>query len=93
MVRFERSLRFGGLFVAACFSLTACGTGPERGSIQVVMTASGAPAVSVSPAFSIAGAAGDVSAVQEARKVRPDLSDDELLELAKAVHGLSRSDI
>ncbi len=32
-------------------------------------------------------------AVQEARKVRPDLSDDELLELAKAVHGLSRSGI
>ena len=25
-------------------------------------------------------------AVQEARKVRPNLSDDELLELAKAVH-------
>ncbi|MCH7603748.1 MAG: hypothetical protein IIB54_13375 [Planctomycetes bacterium] len=32
-------------------------------------------------------------AVQEARKVRPDLSDDELLELAKTVHGLSRSGI
>ena len=32
-------------------------------------------------------------AVQEARKVRPDLSDDELLELAKTVHGLSRSSI
>ncbi len=32
-------------------------------------------------------------AVQEARKVRPDLSDDELLELAKAVHGLSNSGV
>ncbi len=32
-------------------------------------------------------------AVQEARKVRPDLSDDELLELAKAVHGLSKSSV
>ncbi|MDP6574572.1 MAG: hypothetical protein QGI06_13800 [Rhodospirillales bacterium] len=32
-------------------------------------------------------------AVQEARKVRPDLGDDELFELAKAVYGLSRSDI
>ena len=32
-------------------------------------------------------------AVQEARKVRPDLGDDELLELAKTVHGLSRSGI
>ena len=32
-------------------------------------------------------------ALQEARKVRPDLSDDELLELAKEVHGLSRSGI
>ncbi len=32
-------------------------------------------------------------AVQEARKVRPDLSDDELLELAKSVHGLSRDSI
>ncbi len=32
-------------------------------------------------------------AVQETRKVRPDLSDDELLELAKAVHGLSRDSI
>jgi len=32
-------------------------------------------------------------AVQEARKVRPDLSDDELLELAKAVHGLSRDGV
>ena len=30
-------------------------------------------------------------AVQEARKIRPDLSDDELLELAKAAHGLSGS--
>ena len=29
-------------------------------------------------------------AVQEARKIRPDLSDDELLELAKTAHGLSR---
>ncbi len=32
-------------------------------------------------------------AVQEARKIRPDLSDDELLELAKAVHGLSKSGV
>ncbi len=32
-------------------------------------------------------------AVQEARKVQPDLSDDELLELAKAVHGLSKSGV
>ena len=32
-------------------------------------------------------------AVQEARKVRPDLSDDELFELAKAVYGLSRSGV
>jgi len=32
-------------------------------------------------------------AVQEARKVRPDFSDDELLELAKAVHGLSKSGV
>ncbi len=32
-------------------------------------------------------------AVQEARKVRPDLNDDELLESAKTVHGLSRSGI
>ena len=32
-------------------------------------------------------------AVQEARKVRPDLRDDELLELAKAVHGLSKSGV
>ena len=32
-------------------------------------------------------------AVQEARKVRPDLSDDELLELAKTVHELSRNGI
>ncbi len=32
-------------------------------------------------------------AVQEARKVRPDLSDDELLELAKVVHRLSRDSI
>jgi hypothetical protein len=32
-------------------------------------------------------------AVQEARKVRPDLSNDELLELAKEVYGLSRSGI
>jgi hypothetical protein len=32
-------------------------------------------------------------AVQEARKVRPDLSGNELLELAKAVHGLSRDSI
>ena len=32
-------------------------------------------------------------AVQEARKVRPDLSDDELLELAKTVHEFSRNGI
>ncbi len=32
-------------------------------------------------------------AVQEARKVRPGLSDDELLELAKAVNGLSGSGV
>ena len=32
-------------------------------------------------------------AVQEARKIRPDLSDDELLELVKAVHGLSRDGV
>jgi hypothetical protein len=31
--------------------------------------------------------------VQEARKVRPDFSADELLELAKAVHGLSKSGV
>jgi len=32
-------------------------------------------------------------AVQEARKVRPDHSDDELLELAKAAHGRSRDGV
>jgi hypothetical protein len=32
-------------------------------------------------------------AVQEVRKVRPGFSDDELLELAKAVHRLSRDSI
>ncbi len=32
-------------------------------------------------------------AVQESRTVRPDFSADELLELAKAVHGLSRDSI
>ena len=32
-------------------------------------------------------------AVQEARKVRPDLGDDELLEVAKTVHELSRSGV
>ena len=32
-------------------------------------------------------------AVQEARKVRPDLGDEELLELAKRAHGLSRDGI
>jgi len=31
-------------------------------------------------------------AVQEARKIRPGLSGDELLELAKAAHGLSERD-
>ena len=32
-------------------------------------------------------------AVQEARKARPDLRDDELLTLAKTVHGQSRDSI
>jgi hypothetical protein len=32
-------------------------------------------------------------AVQKARKVRPDLGDEELLELAKRAHGLSRDGI
>jgi hypothetical protein len=32
-------------------------------------------------------------AVQEARKVRPDLSDDELLELAKAAHERPRDGV
>ena len=60
MCRSGRSSGFGGLVAALWFGMTACGTGPETGSLQVVLTQGGSGSGSVAPAFAIYGTAGDV---------------------------------
>ena len=61
MRRIERSSGFGGLAVTLWMAVAGCGTGPETGNLQVLMTQNGSAAGSIAPAFAISGAAGDVS--------------------------------
>lgn len=60
-MRFARnSLQLTALLAGLSFGLVACGTGPETGTLQVVMTGGGSAATSVTPALSIGAAPGHV---------------------------------
>lgn len=58
MSKFRHCLWVGA---ASCLGLAGCGTGPESGTLQILMVKSQPAAGSVVPALVIDGAAGDVS--------------------------------
>ncbi|MDH3732678.1 MAG: DUF4382 domain-containing protein [Gemmatimonadota bacterium] len=58
-----------GLVFMLALGVAACGTGPETGSVQVVMTRTASTAASVSPAFSLDSGTGDV-ALEDVESIR-----------------------